>query len=71
MKIIYPGPAGGVAVAMTNNEYYPDLMIAAKKFLPKGTPFKIVSDSDLPSDDTFFDAWEYDFNNKDGVGEAE
>jgi hypothetical protein len=69
MKIIYPSPTGGVAVAVVNTAKYPDLTVAAKKLLPKGVPFKIVNDSDLPSDDTFFDAWEYDFSNKDGVGE--
>lgn len=70
MKIIYPSPLGGVAVAAVNPKYS-DLVAAGKKFVPKGQPFKIVNDSDLPKDDTFFDAWEYDFSNKDGVGERE
>jgi len=68
MKIIYPSPSGGVAVAAVNPKYT-DLVAAGKKFVPKGLPFKIVQDSDLPSDDTFFDAWEYNFANKDGIGE--
>ena len=68
MKIIYPSPTGGVAVAAVNPKYS-DLVAAGKKFVPKGLPFKIVQDSDLPHDDTFFDAWEYDFSVKDGVGE--
>lgn len=71
MKIIYPSPTGGVAVAIANPSKYPDLAEAAKKLLPKGVPFKIINDSDLPADDTFFDAWEYDFTNKDGIGERE
>lgn len=70
MKIIYPSPTGGVAVAAVNPKYT-DLKEAGKKFIPQGLPFKVVKDSDLPSDDTFFDAWEYDFTNKDGVGERE
>ena len=70
MKIIYPNSTGGVAVAIANPKYT-DLKEAAKKLLPKGVPFKVVNDSDLPSDDTFFDAWEYDFSNNDGVGERE
>lgn len=70
MKIIYPSPSGGVAVAAVNPKYS-DLVVAGKKFVPKGLPFKIVQDSDLPKDDTFFDAWEYDFSVKDGVGERE
>ena len=68
MKIIYPSPTGGVAVAVANPKFT-DLKEAGRKLLPKGVPFKIVNDSDLPSDDTFFDAWEYDFSNRDGVGE--
>jgi hypothetical protein len=68
MKIIYPSPTGGVAVAAVNPKYT-DLVAAGKKFVPKGLPFKIVKDSDLPADDTFFDAWEYDFSVKDGIGE--
>lgn len=68
MKIIYPSPSGGVAVAAVNPKYT-NLVAAGKKFVPKGLPFKIVQDSDLPNDDTFFDAWEYDFSVKDGVGE--
>ena len=71
MKVlIYPGPLGNVAVAALNPKHT-DLVAAGKKFVPKGLPFKIINDSELPKDDTFFDAWEYDFTNKDGVGERE
>lgn len=70
MKIIYPSPSGGVAVAAVNPKYT-DLVAAGKKFVPKGLPFKIVQDSDIPHDDTFFDAWEYDFSKKDGIGERQ
>lgn len=70
MKIIYPSPTGGVAVAAVNPKYT-DLVSAGKKFVPKGLPFKVVHDSDLPNDDMFFDAWEYDFSKKDGIGERQ
>ncbi len=70
MKIIYPNGTSGIAVA-TVHPKYTDLIAAGKKFISKGTPFKIVDDNDLPADDTFFDAWEYDFSNNDGVGERE
>ena len=70
MKIIYPSPTGGVAVSAVHPKYT-DLVVAGKKFIPKGLPFKIVNDSDLPSDDTFFDAWECDFSTNDGIGERE
>ena len=41
----------------------------ALKDVPTGVKFKIIDESDLPSDDTFFNAWEYDFTDSyDGVG---
>lgn len=70
MKIIYPSPSGGVAVAAVHPKYT-DLVAAGKKFVPKGLPFRVVNESDLPGDDTFFDAWEYDFSTRDGIGERE
>ena len=71
MKIIYPSPSGGVAVAAVHPKYT-DLVAAGKQFVSSGLPFKVINDSDLPSDDTFFDAWEYDFaNSNDGIGERE
>lgn len=70
MKIIYPSPTGGVAVAAVHPKYT-DLVDAGQLFVPAGLPFKVVNDSDLPSDDTFFDAWEYDFSKNDGIGENE
>lgn len=70
MKIIYPNGNGGVALAAVSPKYT-DLVAAGKKFVPKSLPFKVVNESELPEDDTFFDAWEYDFSNNDGVGERE
>ena len=40
----------------------------AAKDVPAGKPFKIVDVADLPSDYTFFNAWEGDFSNPDGHG---
>lgn len=70
MKIIYPSPSGGVAVCVVHSKFT-DLVAAGKKFVTKGLPFKVVDDSALPSDDTFFDAWECDFSSNDGIGERE
>lgn len=39
----------------------------ALKDVPEGKPFKIVDLDSLP-DMYFFNAWEYDFTNNDGVG---
>tara|TARA_A200000159_G_C7269263_1_gene316475 strand:- start:483 stop:716 length:234 start_codon:yes stop_codon:yes gene_type:complete len=33
----------------------------AKKDVPKGLPYKIINESELPSDLSFIDAWEDDF----------
>jgi len=41
----------------------------AEKDVPEGLPFKIVSLDDLPSDNTFRDAWDIDESElTDGVG---
>ena len=71
MKIIYPAEGGNVAVMVVHQKFEADMVAAGKKLVPQGLPFKVVDDSDLPDDDTFFDAWEYDFSaDSDGTGEA-
>lgn len=40
----------------------------AKKNVPTGVKYKIIEHTDLPADREFRNAWEYDFNNSDGVG---
>jgi len=57
-RIIYPNDDGGVVIlipadcGMTIEEI-------AQKDVPAGKPFKIVDVSDIPSDRTFRNAWEY------------
>lgn len=57
-RIIYPTDDGGVAVivpadcGLTIEEI-------AQKDVPPGTSYKIVDVSEVPSDRTFRDAWEY------------
>jgi len=60
-RIIYPTDEGGVAVIVPSSEYLSNHTIEelAEKDVPSGKPFKIVEDSDIPSDRTFRDAWEY------------
>ena len=41
----------------------------AKKDVPKGIPYKIINESELPSDLSFIDAWEDDFTGITDVGE--
>lgn len=53
-RIIYPTDNGGVAVII------PAISIElAMKDVPAGKPYKIVDVSDIPSDRTFRNAWEY------------
>ena len=60
-RIIYPTDDGGVAVIIPAPEYLEEHTIEelAAKDVPAGKPYKIVDVSDIPSDRTFRDAWEY------------
>jgi hypothetical protein len=59
-KIIYPTLEDGVAVIVPSAEYLAGHSIEelAEKDVPDGKPYKIVEDSDIPSDRTFRNAWE-------------
>lgn len=59
-RIIYPTD-DGVAVIIPSPEYMADHTIEelAAKDVPAGKPYKIVNVSDIPSDRTFRDAWEF------------
>jgi hypothetical protein len=60
-RIIYPSDDGGVSIIIPAPEYMVDHTIEelATKDVPAGKPFKIVDVSDIPTDRTFRDAWEY------------
>jgi hypothetical protein len=60
-RIIYETDDGGVAIVIPAPEYLADHTIEelAAKDVPQGKPFKIVDVSEIPSDRTFRDAWEY------------
>jgi hypothetical protein len=57
-RIIYPTNDGGVAVIIPADCGLTIEEIAAKD-VPAGKPYKIVDVSDIPSDRTFRNAWEY------------
>ena len=57
-RIIYPTNEGGVAVIVPADCGLTIEEIAAKD-VPAGKPYKIVDVSDIPSDRTFRNAWEY------------
>lgn len=60
-RIIYPTDNGGVAVIVPAPEYLETHTIEelAAKDVPEGKPFKIIDTTDVPTDRTFRDAWEY------------
>jgi hypothetical protein len=57
-RIIYPTDDGGVAILIPANCGLTIEEIAAKD-VPAGKPYKIVDGSDIPTDRTFRNAWEY------------
>lgn len=60
-RIIYRTENNGVAIIVPAAEYLETHTIEelAAKDVPAGAEFKIVDESDIPSDRTFRDAWEY------------
>lgn len=72
MKIIYKNESGGVSILHPTEEALSFMTIdeIAKKDVPTGLPYKIVEDSEIPTDRTFRDAWTVDEATlTDGVGE--
>lgn len=71
MKIIYKTESGGVSILHPTDEALSLMSIdeIAKKDVPTGLPYKIVEDSEVPTDRTFRDAWTVDEASlTDGVG---
>ena len=60
-RIIYPNNDGGVSILIPTEEYLQNHTIEqlAAKDVPEGKPYKIVDVSDIPTDRTFRNAWEY------------
>lgn len=60
-RIIFPNDEGGVSILIPTPEYLAEHTIEelAAKDVPAGKPYKIVDVSEIPSDRTFRDAWEY------------
>lgn len=58
-RIIYPDDNGGVAIICPSQECGLTIEEIAAKDVPEGKPYKIVDVSDIPSDRTFRNAWEY------------
>jgi hypothetical protein len=60
-RIIFPNDDGGVSILIPTPEYLETHTIEelAAKDVPAGKPYKIVDLSDIPTDRTFRDAWEF------------
>lgn len=60
-RIIYKNSEGGVTVLVPAPEALLKMTIEqiAAKDVPAGTEYKIVNTSEIPSDRTFRNAWEY------------
>ena len=58
-RIIYPTDDGGVAVIIPAPECGLTIEQIAAKDVPQGKPFKIIDASEVPTDRTFRNAWEY------------
>ena len=72
MKIIFQNDNGGISIIHPTDEALEIMSIdeIAQKDVPTGLPYKIVDDSEVPTDRTFRDAWTIDEATlTDGVGE--
>jgi hypothetical protein len=58
-RILYPTPEGGVAIIIPAPDCGLTVEQIAAKDVPAGVPFRIVEATDIPSDRTFRNAWEY------------
>lgn len=58
-RIIYPNDDGGVSIIVPAPECGLTIEQIAAKDVPQGKPYKIVDVSEIPSDRTFRNAWEY------------
>lgn len=58
-RVIYPTPAGGVAILVPIADCGLTLDEIIAKDVPPGVPYKIIDAADIPADRTFRNAWEY------------
>jgi len=69
MRIIYKIPDGTVSVIYASPNWRGTMEELAQKDVPTGLKYKIIEDSDIPSDRLFRNAWEVDESElTDGVG---
>jgi hypothetical protein len=66
--IIYPEGVSGIAICYPASNCGISLEEIARKDVPAGKPYLILDNSQVPTDHTFFNAFEADFSNPDGHG---
>jgi hypothetical protein len=58
-RIIYPNDEGGVSIIVPSPNCGLTIEQIAAKDVPAGKPYQIVDVSEVPSDRTWRNAWEY------------
>lgn len=58
-RIIYPTPEGGVAIIIPAPDCGLTIEQIAAKNVPANVPYKVVDVSEIPTDRTFRNAWEF------------
>lgn len=66
--IVFPNDTGNVVFCYPAPSWNRSIEELAQKDVPAGKPYLIVSENELPTDHTFFNAFEADFSNPDGYG---
>ena len=64
--IVYPNGSGGICLVTPTGEL--PIGEVARKDVPADTPYLILDADQVPTDHTFFNAWEADFSTPDGHG---
>lgn len=67
-RIIYPNN-NSISIIIPSASCSMDINNIAKKYVPNGVKYKIIDINQIPIDRTFREAWTYDFDDYDGVGE--
>ena len=66
-RIIYPNDNGGICVLIPSPNTKLTIEQLALKDVPAGKPYKIIDESEVPTDRTFRDAWEYNFTSPESI----
>ncbi len=59
VRVIYPNDEGGVSVLTPVPDCGLTLEEIIAKDIPAGKPYQVIDKSEVPTDRTFRDAWEY------------